>query len=65
MLEDDEAVIAVRRRILALKDELIAMSPQVVGINADAGDALTRARSALFQAWTLIVGPPDDEEDDH
>lgn len=54
----------LRRRILALKDDAIALVSDVSAFDEDAGALVHRARLALFEAWTLLAGPPEEEEDD-
>ena len=60
-----DEMVALRRQILALKDEVFALLPEVAGHDPDAGRSLMRARAALFEAWTLLVGPPEEEDEDH
>ena len=32
----------------------------------DAARSMVRARAALFEAWTILVGPPEkDDDEDH
>lgn len=54
----------LRRRILALKDDAIALVPDVAAVDPEAGASVHRARLALFEAWTLLAGPPEEDEDD-
>lgn len=54
----------LRRSILSLKDAAIALKPRVDAVDDEAGERIHAARLALFEAWTLLVGPPDEEEDD-
>jgi hypothetical protein len=62
-LSEDEFV-ALRQRILGLKDEIVTLAVDVTSLDADAGRSMQRARAALFEAWTLLVGPPEEDEDD-
>lgn len=62
-LSEDEFV-ALRQRILGLKDEIVTLAVDVASLDADAGRSMQRARAALFEAWTLLVGPPEEDEDD-
>lgn len=54
----------LRRRILALKDDVLALAPDVSDADAEAGRSVLRARNALFEAWTILAGPPEEDEDD-
>ena len=65
MSQSDEPVVAVRRRVLALKDEVMSLGPDVASHDWEAARSLIRARAALFEAWTILVGPPEDEDEDH
>ena len=64
MPRDGEDLGDLRRRILALKDDVIALAPDVVAVDAEAGLSVHRARTALFEAWTILAGPPEEDEDD-
>jgi hypothetical protein len=61
---NEKGVIAVRQKILGLKDEVVALFGDVAAIDAHAAQSMMRARAALFEAWTLLVGPPEEDEDD-
>lgn len=54
----------LRRKILALKDDAIALVSEVSAVDADAGASVHHARLALFEAWTILAGPPEADEDD-
>ncbi|RVT94360.1 hypothetical protein [Sphingomonas crocodyli] len=60
-----EAFVELRQKILHLKDEVLDLTVEVLDVNEDAARSMQRARAALFEAWTLLVGPPEDDEDDH
>jgi hypothetical protein len=64
MSQTDEPIVTVRRRVLALKDEVTALSSDVASHDGEAGRSMVRARAALFEAWTILVGPPEHDEDD-
>jgi len=55
--------IALRREAYDPKGQVIGLLIRVSAADADAKAALVRARSALFDAWTILCSPPDDEED--
>lgn len=61
----EDELVALRQRILALKDEIVTLTVQVLDVNPDAALSMRRARAALFEAWTLLVGPPEEDDDDH
>jgi hypothetical protein len=61
---DIEDLGTLRRRILALKDDVLALAPDVTDADAEAGRSVLRARNALFEAWTILAGPPEEDEDD-
>lgn len=54
---------ALRREILACKDMLIDLAFRLEPIDPEAAASLRRARSATFEAWTILCGPPDDDDD--
>lgn len=61
----EDEFVALRQRILGLKDEVVALTMDVMAVDRDAARSMQRARAALFEAWTLLVGPPEEDEDDH
>lgn len=61
----EEEFVALRQKILALKDQVVDLSIEVGDHDVDAARSMRRARAALFEAWTLMVGPPEDDEEDH
>ena len=65
MTQSDEQIVVVRRRVLALKDEVLSLSADVASYDMDAVRSMTRARAALFEAWTILVGPPEDDDEEH
>lgn len=57
---------ALRREVLALKDDLLVLADRLAPIDSEAVLAVLRARSAMFEAWTILCTPPgEDEDDDH
>ncbi len=54
----------LRRRILALKDEVLALVPDVSEVDESASGSLLRARNALFEAWTILTIPPDSNDNE-
>ena len=65
MSQSDEPIVAIRRRVLALKDEVMSLGSEVASHDPEASRSMVRARAALFEAWTILVGPPEDEDEDH
>ena len=65
MSNSPEASVELRQKILHLKDEVLELTIDVLDVSPDAARSMQRDRAALFEAWTLLVGPPEDDEDDH
>ncbi len=63
MIENE--FVALRQNILALKDEVMALTVDVAALDGNAGRSMLRARAALFEAWTILVGPPEEDDEDH
>lgn len=61
---DEDDCVALRQRILGLKDDVVTLAVEVAELDMDAARSMQRARAALFEAWTLLVGPPDEDDDD-
>lgn len=57
--------IALRRRTHDINATLVALADQLDGVDQDAARAVRRARAALFEAWTMLCQPPEDEDDHH
>ncbi len=55
--------VALRREAYDLKEQAVNLLIRVTPVDADAVAALIRARSALFEAWTILCAPPDDDDD--
>jgi hypothetical protein len=56
--------VALRREALAMKDAAIHFAARLSGVDEEARDAVHRARLALFEAWTMLCTPPEDDDDD-
>ncbi len=66
MTIDDSERVALRREAYDLKEQAVELLIRVSPVDADAAAALIRARSALFEAWTILCAPPQDDDDhDH
>ena len=55
--------VGLRREVYDLKEQAVKLLGRVTPVDADAAAALIRARSALFEAWTVLCAPPGDDED--
>lgn len=54
----------LRREAYELKDACIFLANRAKPVVPEAAEAIQRARYALFEAWTILCNPPE-EEDDH
>lgn len=54
---------SLRREAYDLKDACIFLSSRVQTVDGEAAEAIQRARYALFEAWTILCNPPEEEED--
>ena len=61
----DSERVELRRDAYDLKEQLIGMLVRLAPADKDAAAAVTRARSAMFEAWTILCVPPEDDDDDH
>ena len=58
--------VSLRREAYDLKEQAVELLIRVSPVDAEAAAALIRARSALFEAWTILCAPPEDDDDhDH
>ena len=55
--------VGQRREAYDLKEQAVELLIRVSPVDADAAAALIRARSALFEAWTILCAPPQDDDD--
>ena len=55
--------VGLRREAYDLKERAVNLLIRVTPVDADAAAALIRARSALFEAWTILCAPPEDDDD--
>ena len=63
MIIDDQRV-ALRRETHDLNDSLADLLDRVEPVDEDAALCVRRARMALFEAWTMLCTPPEEDEDD-
>ena len=55
----------LRRATRDLNGQVMDLYDKLDGFDSEAADAVRRARSALFEAWTILCTPPEDEDEDH
>lgn len=60
---NEAARIALRRQAYDLKEQTIDLLIRVTPADTEAAAALVRARAALFDAWTILCSPPEDDDD--
>ena len=63
--DNDELRVALRRETYEANDALVDLIVRITPIDRAAAEAIKRARSSLFEAWTILCTPPDDDDDDH
>ena len=59
----DELRIVLRRETHDFNAGLAVLAERLDAVDGAAACAVKRARSALFEAWTILCAPPDDEDD--
>jgi len=60
----DERRVNLRRTTHDLNDTVFELGSKVAPISPEAARAIDRAHTALFEAWTYLCTPPE-EDDDH
>ena len=63
MHDADRIRATLRREAYELKEQLAVYADKLEGVEAAAARAVNRARLALFETWTILCVPPDDEDD--
>ena len=63
MRDADTIRASLRREAYELKEELFRFADKLEGVDAEAARTVIRARLALFETWTILCTPPDDEDD--
>lgn len=63
MPEADEHRVALRRETHDLNDNVAVLAAKIQTIDVEAARAIERAYIALFEAWTILCAPPQDDED--
>lgn len=56
---------SLRRETYAMNESLVSLVVRLTPLDPAAASAVKRARSALFEAWTVLCVPPDDDDHDH
>ena len=65
MPEENEALrMSLRRAAYDAKEALVDLVVRLTPVDPGAARAVRQARSALFEAWTILCMPPDDGDDD-
>ena len=57
--------VTLRRATHDLNDTVWELAAKVQSISPEAANAIDRAHTALFEAWTYLCTPPEDDDDDH
>jgi hypothetical protein len=63
MQDADTIRASFRREAYEIKEQLFEFAERLEGVDPDAARTVHRARLALFETWTIMCVPPDDEED--
>ena len=63
MRDADTIRAALRREAYDLKEELWRFAAKNEGVDDEAAGTVHRARLTLFETWTILCTPPDDEDD--
>ncbi len=59
----EENRVNLRRATHDLNDTIFDLCAKVQPISPEAALAIDRAHTALFEAWTYLCTPPDDDDD--
>ena len=63
MRKPDQTRVALRREVHDLNQALVEILIRLPEVDANAASAVHSARMALFDAWTILCTPPEDEDD--
>jgi hypothetical protein len=63
MREPDHDRIALRREVHDLNQQLVGILVKLAPVDGHAASAVRSARMALFDAWTILCTPPEDDDD--
>ena len=62
--ETDELRLALRRETYDANEALVDLIIRLTPHDPSAAAAIKKARSCLFEAWTILCVPPDDHDDE-
>jgi hypothetical protein len=62
--ETDELRVALRRETYDANEALVDLIIRLTPHDPSAAAAIKKARSYLFEAWTILCVPPDDHDDE-
>ncbi len=62
--ETDELRTKLRREVYDANEALVDLIIRLTPHDPAAGAAIKKARSYLFEAWTILCVPPDDHDDE-
>ncbi len=65
MTEADQERVTLRRQTHAVNESLVDLAWNLDTVDQDAARAVRQARAMLFEAWTMLCKPPEDEDDHH
>lgn len=63
MPTNDRERVELRREAYDLNESLVSLAMRLKFVDPEAEMAVTRARSALFEAWTILCVPAEDDDD--
>jgi hypothetical protein len=63
MREADAIRTSLRREAYELKEQLLRFADKLEDIDEEAARTVSRARLAMFETWTILCAPPEDEDD--
>jgi len=63
MRKPDQTRMALRREVHDLNQALVDILIKLPEVDTNAASAVHSARMALFDAWTILCTPPEDEDD--
>jgi mevalonate pyrophosphate decarboxylase len=63
MRDADTIRATLRRETYDLKEALAALAEKLGDIDKTAARTVCRAQSAMFETWTILCAPPEEEED--
>lgn len=61
----DPTRTALRRAVHDANASLADLLVRLTAVDPEATQSVRNARSALFEAWTILCTPPEDDDDDH